>query len=182
MHGHSKLEEGQVMLGRRITDPDGCWLRPATLKEIDVDNIHGHIFMLTNEDRFIPYEYVQGRAKNLPSIASGFFKEFAAFIQANGLTKSTGLQIRDCEIGKAIELDFGGCGTVMLKAEDATHGAPSRTTGWVFSNMGGVITYKGSEVHSPTKIAGLHKVFIDSKLAPDVDALRGILRSYKVIP
>ena len=181
IHGHAKVSTGHVMLGRNLKDPAGCWTKPAPLKDVNLEEVHGHIFMLVGEDRFVAYEYVEGRATDLSSIGSDFFKELATFVRLNGLEGTVGLQIRGPATEDMIEFDFGECGTVMLNAHDTGHDTPFRTTGWVFDYSDGVISYKGKEAHAPTT-KGPHKVFIDGKLAPDAKALKSILRSYKAIP
>ncbi len=50
----------------------------------------------------------------------------------------------------------------------------------VFGCNEGVTSFKGVESHAPTT-KGPHKVFIDGKLAPDVLALKAILRSLNAI-
>ena len=169
------------MVGRQLTDPSGCWTRPAPLEDVNLKEVHGHIFMLVGEDRFVAYEYVEGRVTDFSGIESGFFKELATFVRLKGLERTIGLQIRGSATEEMIEFDFGGCGTVMLNAQDADHGRPFRTTGWVFDCSDGVISYKDKEHHAPTT-KGPHKVFLDRKLAPDVQALKAILRSYNAIP
>jgi hypothetical protein len=78
------------------------------------------------------------------------------------------------------EFDFGDCGTVMLKEQDICHISPFRTTGWIFTCQEGIISFKGKEVHAETT-SGPHKVFIDSKLVPDVASLKALLKRYEVI-
>lgn len=137
--------------------------------------------MLVGEDRFVAYEYVEGRTTDLSNISSDFFKELAAYLRLNNLEESVELQIRGGTTESMVELDFGECGTVMLNAQEIHHGTPFRTTGWVFDCSGGVISFKSKESHVSTT-QGPHKVFIDEKLASNVEALKIILRSYNVFP
>ena len=168
------------MLGHYFTDPSGCWTRPTALEEVNLAEVRGHIFALVEEDRFVAYEYVEGRVNDLSSVSPGFFKDFAAYVRLNGLGNTVGLQIRGQTAQEMVELDFGDCGTVMLNAQDTHHDTPFRTTGWVFSCDKGVTSFKGVESHAPT-VKGPHKVFLDGKCAPDVLALKAILRSFNAI-
>lgn len=168
------------MLGHNFTDPSGCWIRPISMEEVNLVEVHGHIFKLVDEDRFVAYEYVEGGVNDLSSISTDFFKELAGYVRSNGLGETVGLQVRGQATENMVEFDFGDCGTVMLKAQDACHDAPFRTTGWVFSCNEGVVSFKGVESHAPTT-KGPHKVFIDGKLAPDINALKAILKRFNAI-
>jgi len=180
IHSHSKMTTEHVMLGHHLTNPSGCWTRQTPLKGVNLAEVHGRIFKLVDGNGFVAYEYVEGRATNdLPSIGSNFLEELAAYVRSNGLAEIVGLQVRGQSAGNMVEFDFGNCGTVMLNAQDICHGTPFRTTGWVFS-YDGVVSFKGVESHAPTT-KGPHKVFIDGKLAPDVPALKAVLRRFNVI-
>lgn len=180
IHSHAKVAASHVMLGHKFTDPSGCWSRPTAMEEVNLAEVHGHIFKLIDDDRFVAYEYVEGKASDLSNISTGFFKKLAGYVRDNGLEEIVGLQIRGQAAENMVEFDFGNCGTVMLKAKETRHKTPFRTTGWVFSCNDGVISFKGNESHAPTT-QGPHKVFIDGKLAPDVPALKAILRRFNAI-
>lgn len=180
IHSHAQIATGRVMLGYNFTDPSGCWTRSTALEEVNLAEVRGHIFVLVEEDRFVAYEYIEGRVNGLSSVSSSFFKDFAAYVRSNGLGDTVGLQIRGQTTQEMVEFDFGDCGTVMLNAQNTHHDTPFRTTGWVFSCNKGVTSFKGVESHAPTT-KGPHKVFIDGKLAPNVLALKAILRSFDAI-
>lgn len=180
IHNHAKVATGRVMLGHNFTDPSGCWTRPTALEEVNLAEVHGHIFMLVDEDRFVAYEYIEGRVNGLSSVSFNFFKNFAAYVRSNGLGETVGLQIRGQTTEDMVEFDFGDCGTVMLNAQKTHYDTPFRTTGWVFSCNKGVTSFKGVESQAPTT-KGPHKVFIDGKLAPNVLALKAILRRFNAI-
>ncbi|KAL8894792.1 MAG: hypothetical protein Q9207_008409, partial [Kuettlingeria erythrocarpa] len=180
IHSHAKVAAGKVMLSHRFTDPSGYWNRATPLYEVNLAEVHGHVFKLVDENRFVAYEYVVGRGNDLSNIGAGFLIELAGYIESNGLGETVGLQVRDQDAGNMVEFDFGDCGTVMLNAQESCHDTPFRTTGWIFSCDEGIISFKGVETHAPTT-KGPHKVFIDGKLAPDVAALKAILRRYNVI-
>ena len=180
IHSHTQMATGHVMLGHKFTDPSGCWTKSTALEEVNLAEVRGHIFVLVEEGRFVAYEYVEGRVNGLSSVSSSFFKDFATYVRSNGLGDTVGLQIRVQTTQEMVEFDFGDCGTVMLNAQNTHHDTPFKTTGWVFSCNKGVTSFKGVEFHAPTT-KGPHKVFIDGKLAPNVLALKAILRSFNAI-
>ncbi|KAL9103232.1 MAG: hypothetical protein Q9163_001719 [Psora crenata] len=175
---HANMSTDFVMLGHNFTDPSGCWIKPTALEEVNLAEVHGHVFMLVEEDRFVAYEYVEGRVNGLSNIKPGFFKDFAAYVRSNNLGDTVGLEILGQTAQDMAEFDFGDCGTVMLNGQH--HYTPFRTTGWAFSCNEGVTSFKGRETHTKTKVT-THKVFLDGKLAPDVPALKAILRNFNVI-
>lgn len=128
IHSHAKVAAGHVMLGHKFTDPSGCWSRPTTMEDVNLAEVHGHIFKLIDDDRFVAYEYVEGKASDLSNISTGFFKELAGYVRANGLGEIVGLQIRGQAAENMVEFDFGDCGTVMLKAQETRHETPFRNS------------------------------------------------------
>lgn len=78
--------------------------------------MYSHIFILVDEDRFIVYEYIEGRVNGLSSVSSNFFKNFAVYIRSNGLGETVGLQTRGQTTENIVEFDFGDYGTVILNA------------------------------------------------------------------
>ena len=168
-----------MILGRNFAEPSGYWTKPTAVEEVNLAEVRGHIFML-KEDRFVAYEHVEGKVDGLSSISSRFFKDFAAYIRSNGLGNTVGLQIRGQTTDDTVGFDFGNCGTVMLNARNAYYGTLFRKTGWVFSRDEGVTSFKGDQSHTET-IVGTHKVFINGKLAPNIPALKPILRRFTAI-
>jgi len=110
IHSHAKVAAGNVMLGHSFAKPSGRWAKPTQIEEVDLADIHGHIFKLVDGGRFVAYEYVEGKA----------------------------------------------------------------------SNKEGFVSFKGNETHMET-VKGPHKVLIDAKLAPNVTALKAILKRYEII-
>lgn len=180
IHGHSKLATGTVMLRHILTEPSGCWTKPVTIEELDLATVQGHIFKLVAGDQFVAYEYAECRVNDVSDISFDFIRELVDYLRSNSLEGAVGLQILGQDAGKMVEFDLGDCGTVMLKDQGTRHGDPFRTTGWVFTSEEGVISFKGQETHAPT-VKGPHKVLIDGKLAPNIPALRGILKRFGVI-
>jgi hypothetical protein len=180
IHGHAKVAAGNVMLGHTLTEPSGCWTKPVSIEEVDLAAVHGHIFKLVAGDRFVAYEYAEGRVNDLSDISPDFIKELVDYLRSNSLEEAVGLQILGHATGNKVEFDLGDCGTVMLNDQDARHGEPFRTTGWVFTWEKGVISFKGEESHAAT-VQGPHKVLINGKLAPDIPALKGMLKQLGII-
>lgn len=46
LHRHMTIPEGQILLGTSMTERLGYWTRPTHISDIDLQNIHGHIFLL----------------------------------------------------------------------------------------------------------------------------------------
>jgi hypothetical protein len=59
IHGHFKTAENTVMLGSNFENPCGRWTKVTEIDAVDLNTIHGHIFVLTN-DGFLAYEYQNG--------------------------------------------------------------------------------------------------------------------------
>jgi hypothetical protein len=180
IHGHTKVAAGNVMLGHSFTEPSGRWAKPIQMEEVNLADVHGHIFKLVGGGRFVAYEYVEGKASDLSDISTDFFKDLVEYLQSHQLEATVGLQILGQSVGNMAEFDFGDCGTVMLNEQDISHATPFRTTGWVFTHKEGFVSFKGNETHMET-VKGPHKVLIDAKLAPNITALKAILKHYEVI-
>jgi hypothetical protein len=180
IHGHAKIAAGNVMLGHSFTEPSGRWAKPTQMEKVNLADVHGHIFKLVDGGRFVAYEYVEGKASDLSDISTDFFKDLVEYLQSHHLDDTVGLQILGQSVENMAEFDFGDCGTVMLKEQDISRATPFRTTGWFFTRNEGLVSFKGNETHMKT-VQGPHKVLIDGKLAPDVPALKAILKRYEVI-
>ena len=180
IHSHAKVAAGNVMLGHSLTEPSGCWTKPIPIEEVNLAAVHGHIFKLVDGDRFVAYEYVEGKAHDFSDINAAFFGELVEYLRCNGLDTTVGLQILGQTTENMVEFDFGDCGTVMLKDEDTSHGNVFRTTGWVFTCEDGVVSFKGNQVHTANE-HGHHKTYLDSKLTPNTPALKAILKRFGII-
>ncbi len=149
------------------------------MEEINRGDVHGHIFKLIG-DSFVAYEYVQGAATDLSNINPAFFEELVGYLHANSLEDIVGLEIRGHGAENMVEFDFGDCGTVMMKDKDTCHGGSIRTTGWAFNCDGGIVSFKGDQTHMKTTRL-THRVLINGKLAPDILALKAVLKRFDVI-
>jgi hypothetical protein len=180
IHGHAKVAAGNVMLGHSFTEPSGRWAKPIRIEEVNLADVHGHIFKLVDGGLFIAYKYVKGKAYNLSDISTDFFKDLVEYLRSHQLEATVGLQILGQSVRNMAEFNFGDCGTVILNEQDIYYTTPFRTTGWVFTCNKGFVSFKGQETHMET-VKGPHKVLIDAKLALNVTALKAILKRYKVI-
>ena len=61
------------------------------MEEVNLTEVHGHIFKLVDEDRFVAYEYAEGKANDLSNISGGFFKELAEYVHLYRLGETMGL-------------------------------------------------------------------------------------------
>ncbi|KAF4626745.1 hypothetical protein G7Y89_g11409 [Cudoniella acicularis] len=143
-------------------------------ERLGIHLIHSHAKVVA------AYEYVEGKASDLSDISTNFFKDLVEYLQSHQLEATVGLQILGQSARNMAEFDFGDCGTVMLNEQDISHATPFRTIGWVFTHKEGFVSFKGNETHMET-VKGPHKVLIDAKLAPNVTALKAILKRYEVI-
>lgn len=180
VHGHSKVVVSDVMLGHSFTEPSGRWYKPVRIEDVNLTDVHGHIFKLVDGGHFVAYNYVEGKASNLSDVSPDFFKDLVDYLQSHHLEAIVSLQVLDESVENMAEFDFGDCGTVMLNEQDVSNTTPFRITGWVFTHQEGIVSFKGKETHAATT-KGPHKVFIDGKLATNVTALKVILKKYKLI-
>ncbi|KAK8007188.1 hypothetical protein PG989_001178 [Apiospora arundinis] len=62
IYGHLQNGEDEVMFGKALTKSNirGAWTRPTRITELDLSNIHGHIFALNPDSQFKAYEYREG--------------------------------------------------------------------------------------------------------------------------
>lgn len=174
IHGHFKLDGGNVMLGTALKSVRGCWTKPTRITDINPTEIHGHIFRLTGSGEMQAYEYREGLTTNLDGADPAFFQELAEYLQANNLANLLGLQVLGKEVPEMMcEFVLQDNGTVMLDARDVKNWTPFRVTGFTLSGPG-MTVLKGGESHAKTT-KGTHQVFIGGKIGkedPLMDALR----------
>jgi hypothetical protein len=175
------------MFGKTLTNRNvrGIWTRPTNITELDLDNIHGHIFALNCDSQFTAYEYREGTPPVMNPNDNIFVAQFGALLQKHGLADLLGLQVLAGHGAKKMqEFDLSGSGpegVVMLDAEDTKVDEVYRVTGWSVTTdqFTGVTELKGKDVHSPMQ-NGNHKIFQDSKLA-DEKSLMEVLKRENVI-
>lgn len=186
IHGHLRLNSDKIMLGTKVQNPTGCWTRPTDISEVQKENIHGHIYVLTDNDSFNAYEWREGSPCSIADVDPEFFYTFVRYLRLNKLENLVGLQVLEgYSQENLLEFILGNeAGTVMLQQSEANHGKMFRITGWSFNDEDGIITYNNSETHAATK-KGTHQVFTGSKPHPNirtVEDLRQILKDADILP
>lgn len=180
IHGHLTLQEGTVMLGQAIHKPLGCWTKPINIHEIDLNNVHGHIFRLVADNRLVAYEYRNGTPIDMKNVGPDFLCDFIAYLKAYKLENLLGLQaVCDVSGPRMLEFVLGETGTVMLGENSAKHGGIYRTTGWYLGEHDGEGRFVELDVHSKTT-KSTHQVFVSKELS-DLDSLTQLLRDEDII-
>ncbi|RMI95600.1 hypothetical protein CDV36_016401, partial [Fusarium kuroshium] len=168
IHGHFQIPEDTVLLGNNFEKPEGRWAKPTKVDTIDLDMVHGHVFMLKDDGVFRAYEYQGGALPDLSRVGKDFLPEFADYLRVNGLTNLLGLQVLGCGSTSMSELILEG-ETVMVDGSAIMGCEESRTTGWRFEMVDGEPRVcRGQESHSKMT-SGNHKVFIDGKPLPRLE-------------
>lgn len=183
VHGHLQVDQGKVMHGTAMTSHRGCWTRPTNISELDVGNMHGHIFTLSPKGQFQAYEYRQGPPQPMSPNDDAFIVALKAYLQKHSLESIIGLQVLNEDKDKQLqEFVLGNNnGTVMLDAEDTKIVESYRVTGYVVeTNELGLTELKGNETHTPT-IRQTHQVFTDGKPLPDEKSLMNALRADGIV-
>jgi len=145
-HAHFSAPENTTLLGVNYDNPYCRWARPTAIRTVDLDNIHGHIFVLTNHG-FHPYEYQTGPRPDLSGVSSTFLLELANYLNANDLSTLVGLPVIDQKPTNMLEFVLP-LATIMLDVSDLDGGAPTRQTGWKFEvGNGDPRTCKSNETH-----------------------------------
>lgn len=172
IHRHDLIGAGNVMYGKKLSTMRGCWTKPTRFEDIDLNNIHGHIYRLSPEGNFEPYEYREG-APNLQDVDPAFFQEFAIYLKLQGIENLLGLQhLGDNGSSQMCEFVMLENGTVMLDTEHIRDWVSYRTTGYIADNNGNT-DLKGNEQHAATT-KGPHKVFIDGKLRNEEELINNL--------
>ncbi|KAF2184559.1 hypothetical protein K469DRAFT_688571 [Zopfia rhizophila CBS 207.26] len=166
IHGHFEIPEDTVMLGKNFENPLGRWTKPTDMNTIDLNTIHGHIFILKNNE-FLAYEYQDGPMPDLSEVGQNFVAEFVNYITSNGLTDVLGLQV----LIDGMESDMSELilerGTVMLDTSKVKGCVPTRITGWKFEVRDGEPrACQANETHAEMT-SGNHKVFNSGKPEPN---------------
>lgn len=186
IHGHLQVGKGEVMFGKALNNPHvhGIWTRPTNIRELNLNDIHGHIFALNPSGQFMACESREGPPPPMNPNDDAFVAQFRAFLQDHSLSDLIGLQVLAGHGAKKMqEFDLSGSGpegVVMLDAEDTEIDEVYRVTGWSAETAEpGGSELKGNDVHAALK-NGNHKIFQDSKLMDEnnlIDLLKrqGIL-------
>ena len=102
------------------------------MSNVDLTQIHGHIFKYVGAGCFLAYEYEPGSVTDLSSVSENFFKDLIDCLCTLGLQDVLGLQVLGESTDTMVEFDLTQLGTVMMREQDAQHGESFRTTGWTF--------------------------------------------------
>jgi len=151
------IPEGQILLGNNITEPLGYWTRPTAILDIDLQNIHGHIFSVdatgcTSEGEMrkallFPSEFREGPPVSIGNIDSNFFIEFTDSLWAKGWENTLGLEAIQGQLGKMIEFSFD-IGSLLLKEEEVSAEVrEERTEQLKLQETGWTVTVKGETVY-----------------------------------
>ncbi|KAK5629544.1 hypothetical protein RRF57_005259 [Xylaria bambusicola] len=161
------------MLGTALTSVRGCWTKPTSINDINLAEIHGHIFKLTPKGELQAYEYREGPVMDLADVDAAFFHEMTQYLKTNNLVDLLGVQVLGQEMPEMMcEFVLQDNGTVMLDSRDVKDWSPYRTTGFFYEP--GMTTLSGGEAHAK-KTNGNHQVFTGGENwqgDPLMDALR----------
>jgi hypothetical protein len=134
-HAHFAIPENTAILGVNYNEPHCRWARTTAIQAMNLSNVHGHIFVLTDHG-FHPYEYQTGPIPDLSGVNSTFLPELVDYLNTNNLSTLVGLQIIDQNPSHMLELILPQ-GTVMLEASNLNGCVPTRQTGWKFEAENG---------------------------------------------
>jgi len=174
------------MSGSRFRgERSGGWTKPTPFESILGNHVHGHIYILSPDNRLLPYEYRDGGApKHAAGVAQIFFRELSEYLISNKLAGVLGLEVlEDTSSPQPHMLEFilAGQGTVMVKEQEAARADLYRVTGWSFAkDKDGIISIKGNETHAGTAGGG-HQIFTDGKPLKDIEAVMKLLLQERVL-
>ena len=191
LHRHMTIPEGQILLGTSIMEPLGYWTTLERITDVDLQNIHGHIFSVdatscARNALLFPSEFREGPPVSVGNIIdSNFFTEFTDCLWTKGLENTLGLEIVQGQAGKMIEFSFD-VGSILLKEEEVKAEVREerreqfklQETGWTITVKDGTV-YKTGETRCVTFPTGHIKV-TDSKVKGVSDAVK-ILRDEGVL-
>ncbi len=170
-HAHFAVPDKTVLLGVNHETPRCRWANATAFQAIDLNNVHGHVFVLTDHG-FHPYEYQAGPAPDLSQVDDAFLVEFAGFLSRNKLETLVGLQIIDPHPSHMLELVLPQ-GTVMLDVSNVSGCVLTRQTGWKFEVENGELRgCLANESHAQTGTE--HKVFNEGAPYPRMETLQDL--------
>jgi len=170
-HGHFAIPDNTTLLGVNYEKPYCRWARPTAIRTVDLSNVHGHIFVLTNYN-FHAYEYQTGPLPDLSGVDSAFFLELAEYLITNKLSKLVGLQVIDPNPTHMLELILPEA-TIMLDVSVLNGCVPTRQTGWKFeSEDGEPRVCKSNETHG--QHANGHDVYNEGAPYPKLETFQDV--------
>ncbi|KAK2813225.1 hypothetical protein FQN50_000903 [Emmonsiellopsis sp. PD_5] len=170
-HAHFAAPENTAMLGVIYDKPYCRWARTTAIETMDLSNVHGHIFVLTDHG-FHPYEYQTGPVPDLSGVNSAFLPELADYLNTNNLTTLVGLQIIDQKPACMLELVLP-LATVMLDVLNLNGCVPTRQTGWKFEvENGEARVCKSNETHG--RHANGHDIYNEGAPHPKLETFQDV--------
>lgn len=155
-HAHFVIPENTTILGVNYNKPYCRWARTTAIQIVDLSNVHGHIFVLTDHG-FHPYEYQTGPVPDLFGVDSAFLPELADYLNTNNLSTLIGLQIIDHNPAHMLEFILPQA-TVMLNVLNLNGCVSTRQTGWKFEfENGEPRVCQANESHGQT--ATTHEIY-----------------------
>ena len=173
------------MLGSRFRGRlSGYWTKPTPFEAIIPNPVHGHVYILSPDNRLLAYEYREGDApKGVADINQAFFVELSEYLSSNQLSGLLGLEVLEDTFSpqpQMLEFVLAGQGTVMVKKEEVACVNIYRVTGWSFTqDEAGIVSVKGNETHAGAN--GNHEIFRDTKSLRNIDAVVDLLLQEGVI-
>jgi len=170
-HGHFAAPNNTALLGVNYDKPYCRWARPTAIRTVDLSNVHGHIYVLTDYG-FHPYEYQTGPLPDLSGVNSAFFLELAEYLVTNDLSKLVGLQVIDPNPTRMLELILPE-GTIMLDISVLNGCVPTRQTGWKFESENGELRVcKSDETHG--RHANGHDIYNEGTPHPKLETFQDV--------
>jgi hypothetical protein len=124
------------MLGTTQVNPPGVWIRQVDIEDVEPKNIHRHIFTLTQDQGWHPYQYQEVPLPNLSKVDPGSIRNLSKYLKDNKLGALLRLQVLSESSTPATELILADL-TCMLNPSDTIGVSPHRTTKWVFKKRTG---------------------------------------------
>jgi hypothetical protein len=174
LHRHMTIPEGHILFGKSIAEPLGYWTCSRPVGDIDLQNIHGHIFSVdmwgcTSEGEMrcpllFPSEFREAPAVGVEDIDGVFFTEFSDCVLKKGLADVLGLEVMQGQAGKMVEFSFD-IGSLLLREEDMRAEwteemrgrSMLRDTGWAITVEDGAV-YQTGETRCVTFETGHVKI------------------------
>lgn len=133
LHRHHNLEEGHILLQKRI--PPGYWTEPTSVQEVDINQIYGQVFSVS-EGGLFPTEFSCGPSQLALDV--NFAKELTQALLRNNLHTILGIEIaRDGKRGNMVEFsDDSGSALVPEDRVNLVEQETIQYTGWVVTDDG----------------------------------------------
>jgi hypothetical protein len=154
----------------------GSWTKPHAIENLNLNEIHGNVFMLLPNKCFIAYEFCEGPPPaSLGNTDPRFLQELTEYLWENKLTNLIGLEV--CHGGQPVgmvEFEMNSGSTVLLPKSEATYGSLDRATRWTLCNNDGPADPDGEPepgTHWAKTTKDTHKVFVDGVEPKDEEQL-----------